>query len=146
MFHRVSQVSLVALLVVGTSLAACADSGARFGEADARRLDIKIEPASGGSAFDGAQAIALANANMGFLISDDLKIDSLLARVKDAENSKGHPTGLVWIVRYSGVVPVAFPEPSSEVAHSQPILDVRYGYVLIDAVTGEVLEITFTGP
>ena len=136
--------AVLVMSLVAVAAISCEIGDPPIGAEDARRLDMTIQLASAGSTFDERQAIALANENLGFTLSPDLRIDAALARVGGANNSSGHVAGLVWIVRYSGNVPIAVPEPSS-VGADGPRLEVHYAYVLVDAISGEVLEITVTG-
>lgn len=141
---RLAIARVVVVLLVAAAALSCGVAESPIGEADARRLDITIELASSGSTFDARQAIALANENLGFTLSPDLQIDAVLAHVAPAHQSVGGVVGLVWIVRYSGNVPASAPEPSAEGPPASPHV-VRYAYVLIDPISGEILEITYTG-
>ena len=129
-----------AALLAFAVLSGCAPAGT-LGDADADRLGIELRAATRDPAISEGTARSVAAANVGFAPKPETKIETFLADMSGSDRAPDGTT--VWIVRYSGSVPVSAPapiNPDGTVASHPPV---KFGYAILDAMTGEVLELSY---
>ena len=139
-------VRLVALAAIFNVIAAISVGCAPAGHADdERRLALELRPPTTEAAVSQAQAIQIGNANVGFAILPSTEVVAFLSdpvRNDPAQGILNLPTS--WIVRYALAGGQPHPVPLPGVT---PALNIGpgYTYVMVNASSGEVLEITHTG-
>src|SRR5919109_1489088 len=103
----------LALLALGVSLVgfACGLDEGRLDSDDARRLSLELYPATGLEQLTKDAAIGIANGVVGFAVDRGVTVEAFLVDVHRPGNDSVGQSRTVWIVRYSGSIPIAFSPP-----------------------------------
>lgn len=129
------------------ALVAACGLATELGPDDSRRLSLDIRPPTRPATVSETTALSLANEIVGFSVTGATRVHTFLVDVSSVGSGPTASLGdrTVWVVRYSGSVPVGVPAPLNADGTYGEEPRATYGYVLVDAITGEVFEISYTG-